>query len=252
MERHIDGIFVDDGGHGGLPVVLVHASAGNTQQWSAQLPHLRAERRAIALDLRGHGRSALPRDGDYSIEALASDIARVVNRLELSRFVLAGHSLGAAVAVAYAGAHPERVAGLFLLDPATDGRFIPPAARQGIMQAMRSEAYLKTVEEYWAPMLRPSCSTVRERVLSDLRRTPECAVVESLESLLHFDPVTPLSRYRGPRLSVISETNETPAAYHRQLADIPYKKIRATGHWVQLDAPAEVNYTLGTFLTQVA
>ena len=45
--------------------------------------------------------------------------------LGLERFVLVGHSLGGVVCVAYLGQHPERVAGLFLLDPAGDGRQIP-------------------------------------------------------------------------------------------------------------------------------
>uniref|UniRef100_UPI003083F334 alpha/beta fold hydrolase n=1 Tax=Myxococcus vastator TaxID=2709664 RepID=UPI003083F334 len=59
---------VDDGGVGGLPVVFVHSSAGNTTHWAAQLSHLRKRQRAVALDLRGHGKSELPRDGGFTVE----------------------------------------------------------------------------------------------------------------------------------------------------------------------------------------
>jgi pimeloyl-ACP methyl ester carboxylesterase len=62
-------LHVDDGGAGGLPVIFVHAFAGDAAQWSAQLQHLRRTRRAVALDLRGHGRSAPPANGDYRVEA---------------------------------------------------------------------------------------------------------------------------------------------------------------------------------------
>ena len=136
MERTIDDLFVDDGGaldaHSGRPpVVFLHAAAGDTTHFSAQLAHLRGTRRALALDFRGHGRSAPPRDGDYSIAALAADVARVADAMNLGRFVLVGHSMGGAAAVAYAGAHGDRLAGLLLLDPASDGRALPAELRAG-------------------------------------------------------------------------------------------------------------------------
>src|SRR5688500_10480985 len=98
-------IAVDDGGSGGLPVVLVHSLAGNSTHWSRQLEHLRRTRRGVALDIRGHGRSEPPKDGDYTIAAMAGDVAAVVDALGLERFVLVGHSMGGGVALTYAGAH---------------------------------------------------------------------------------------------------------------------------------------------------
>src|SRR5205085_2092881 len=121
-------------------------AAGNTTHFAAQLAHLRGGgRRAIALDFRGHGRSAPPPDGDYSIAGLAADVERVADALALERFVLAGHSMGGAVAVAYAGANAQRVGGLLLLDPAADGRALPAGLRAGVLSALRSPAYLQTV-----------------------------------------------------------------------------------------------------------
>jgi pimeloyl-ACP methyl ester carboxylesterase len=58
-------LHVDEGGTGGLPVVFVHSFSGSTVHWSEQLAHLRSERRAVALDLRGHGQSDPP-EGDDS------------------------------------------------------------------------------------------------------------------------------------------------------------------------------------------
>src|SRR5581483_5552791 len=158
---------------------FLHSAAGNTTHFAAQLGHLRRRRRAIALDFRGHGRSAPSRDGDYSIPGLAADVARVADALALERFVLAGHSMGGAAAAAYAGAHPERLAGLLLLDPASDGRALPADVRAGIMSALRSPAYLETVEAYWAPMLEPSSADVRARLAGDLRSTRREALVET-------------------------------------------------------------------------
>ncbi len=57
-------IRYDDAGAGGLPVILVHGNGGNRTQWSAQVEHLRARRRVVALDLRGFGESDPARNDD--------------------------------------------------------------------------------------------------------------------------------------------------------------------------------------------
>src|SRR6266540_6312894 len=81
---------VDDGGHGGLPVLFVHGNSGNRTQWAAQLEHLRAARRAVAFDLRGMGESEPAANADYSVEGFAEDVAAVADALGLERFVLVG------------------------------------------------------------------------------------------------------------------------------------------------------------------
>src|SRR5215210_1595660 len=132
-------LAVNDGGNGGPGVVLVHSLAGTAQQWSEQLRHLRQRHRAVALDLRGHGRSDPPKNGDYTIAGMAADIAATVDSLGLNRFVLVGHSMGGGAAVVYAGTHPERVLGLMLIDPIGDGKQIPAAEADGFLRGMESD-----------------------------------------------------------------------------------------------------------------
>src|SRR5215204_2468710 len=108
-------LYVSDGGDGGIPVVLLHSFGGDSSHWASTLDHLRHHRRALAMDLRGHGKSARPRDMDYSVGAFVRDVEFVVKELKLERFVLVGHSLGATVANAYAAKHPKQVAGLVLV-----------------------------------------------------------------------------------------------------------------------------------------
>lgn len=257
MQRTIEGLFVDDGGPSepqarALPVVLAHSAGGSSDQWAAQLAHLRGTRRASALDFRGHGRSQPPADGDYSIAALGRDIARVADGLGLERFVLIGHSMGGAAALACAAAAPQRVAGLLLLDPATDGRSMPAAQKAGILQALRSSAYRATIEAYWQTMLEGSSPRVRDYLFAQLGRTREQAVVDTLESLFDFDPVSALQRYRGPQLSIITQCNEVPNAYHRLVNSLPHRKLEGTGHWLQLDAPARVNTLTDEFLATLS
>ena len=129
-------LYVDDGGTGGLPVVFLHSFAGDTSHWSGQLAHLRKTRRAIAIDLRGHGKSDAPSNGDYAVEAVARDVDAVANSLGLTRFVLVGHSMGGSTAIAYAAAHPDKVAGLVLASAA--GK-VPVDQAEKIIAAMTAD-----------------------------------------------------------------------------------------------------------------
>jgi pimeloyl-ACP methyl ester carboxylesterase len=246
-------LSVDDGGPeqstGLLPVLLVHSMAGNTTQWSTQLVHLRRTRRAVALDLRGHGRSDPPKNGDYSLTGMAADIGTVVETLNLGKIVLVGHSMGGGVALAYAGAHPDRVAGLLLLDPIGDGKQISPAQAQPLLNGLNAE-YDTTITEYWKGIAGPD-GAIRQRLLDDLRATPQETVVKSFREVLCFDPDPWLARYQEPILSVVTPYNDEPFSLHRLGKGFPHQVVHGTGHWIQLDRPKEFNRLLDEFLKNV-
>lgn len=244
-------LHLDDGGSGGTPVVLVHSAAGSTIHWEAQLSHLRRTRRAIALDVRGHGRSEPPRDGSYAVEAMGADVVAAVEALGLERFILVGHSQGGAVTIAAAVQMPERVAGLVLLDPATDGRLMPQEEAEGLLAALRSPAYAQITEGYWMSLLTGSRPEVVEQLLADLHATRTEAVIGGLEALFSFDPLTPMKAFTFPRLSVNTPLTDRPDALHRLLPDLPAERVENTGHWLQLDAPERVNAILDRFLVRV-
>ncbi len=243
-------LALDDGGSGGLPVVFVHSLAGNSTHWAVQLAHLRRDRRAVALDLRGHGRSEPPKNGDYTIAAMAGDIAAVVDTLGLGRFVLVGHSMGGGVALAYAGAHPDRVAGLVLVDPIGDGKQIPPAEAKAYLAGFESN-YDSTSQGYWTTVAGPD-SAVRKRLLADLEATPREAVVQVLRDVMQFDPDPALARYSGPTLSIVTPHNNMPSSLHRLGTGFPHRMVEGTGHWIQLDKPEEFNRLLDEFLERLS
>jgi pimeloyl-ACP methyl ester carboxylesterase len=242
-------LAVDDGGRGGMPVVFAHSLAGNSSHWQAQLEHLRPSRRAVALDLRGHGRSESPRNSDYSIAGMDGDVAAVADTLGLDWFVLVGHSMGGAVALTYAGAHPERVASLLLVDPVGDGKQISSAATKPLFAGLDSN-YDATIREYWTGIAGPN-SAVRERLLADLRATPRQTVVPAFRAALQFDPDPSLARYRGPKVSIVTPYNDQPFSLHRLGKGFPHQVVPGTGHWIQLDKPDDFNRLMDEFLENV-
>jgi len=103
----------------GVPIVLVHGWAVDSRCWTPVVPALlRAGVPVITFDHRCCGRSDDDFD-DVSVQALADDVVRLLDRCEIPRAILNGWSLGGAVAVAAAAQLRERSAGLVLTGAAT-------------------------------------------------------------------------------------------------------------------------------------
>jgi len=102
-------------GEGPDPVVCLHGITAQHRAFNAAARHLSPSRGLVGVDLRGRGDSNKPETG-YSLEAHAADVVRVLDHLGLEDAVLAGHSMGAFVALKTALEFPDRVRALVLLD----------------------------------------------------------------------------------------------------------------------------------------
>jgi pimeloyl-ACP methyl ester carboxylesterase len=240
-------LHIDDGGVGGMPVVFIHSFAGSSAHWSAQLAHVRQNRRAVALDLRGHGKSAPPRDGDYAIASLASDVAAVVDRLKLKRFVLVGHSMGGAVAIAYSGARPDRVAGLVLVG--APGK-VPAEQAREIITAIETD-YEKVMRQYWEKLLAGAKHDVRAQIEREMRSVRKDQSLRLIRSTFAYDPCPALQRYPGPKLILYTASGDTPNDLQNLMRDVPRQRFEGTSHWIQMDEPDEFNQVLDAFLASV-
>lgn len=104
----------EHGAHGPW-VVMIHGLGCDGRDWDLSASMVAAEARCLVPDLRGHGLSP-PLGPDASIESLAADVVAVAGRRQADEFVVAGHSLGARVALEIIMRHPHRVIGLVLVD----------------------------------------------------------------------------------------------------------------------------------------
>jgi pimeloyl-ACP methyl ester carboxylesterase len=245
---HAGNLHVSDGGAGtGHPVLFVHSFAGSSMHWKAQLEFLRRTRRALAIDLHGHGQSQPPANGDYSVASFATDIAAVIDALQLENVVLIGHSMGGSASIAYAGTHPDQVAGLMLVG--TPGK-TPAAQAQKILSAMRAD-YDRVMDGYWNKLLDGAQAEVRERVRADMKKMPRDAAEQMIASVFAFDPLKPMRNYPGPCLVVTTPHADTPDALEKQIPDLPLETIEGASHWMQMDKPGEFNEILSDFIALV-
>jgi 2-succinyl-6-hydroxy-2,4-cyclohexadiene-1-carboxylate synthase len=100
----------------GTPVVLLHGFTGSARAMAELAEGLSDAHRTLSPDLVGHGRSAAPREAAaYSMPACVGQLAAVFDELDLRAAHLIGYSMGGRVALAFAVAHPARVASALLV-----------------------------------------------------------------------------------------------------------------------------------------
>ncbi len=122
--------YTDEGPRGARTLILVHGFAASVHAWRPWVERLKTDYRLIAIDLPGHGLTETPPGYQATLEGNAALVDALATHLGVERFVLAGNSMGGAVSLSYAMAHPDKLDGLVLVDAAGwpgDGERGPPA-----------------------------------------------------------------------------------------------------------------------------
>jgi pimeloyl-ACP methyl ester carboxylesterase len=243
-------------------VVLVHGFASALEAWTAVTPALAKTHRVIALDLKGFGWTDRP-EGDYSPDAQAKLVLRLLELRGVSRSAIVAHSWGSSVALAAAMQAPERVTRLALYDAwvyedqlptffhwarangvgeALFGLFYKERADERMALAFYDQKYVTEplVESVDAALDRPgtlaaALAAVRGQRYADVERRYRAMDKPTLLMWGREDIVTPL-RY-GERLS----------------RDLPTSKLVTyprCGHFPMIEAVAASNRDLASFLAE--
>lgn len=241
-----------------LPIVFVHGMACSADLWKTQLAYTAQTRRALAIDLRGHGASAPPLDDDYAPASCATDLFTVLNALKLDRIVLVGHSFGSCVALAAASAQPNRIAHLVLVDPPIDCTQCPPdiyEAQIASMQAsLATDEWRSTLENSFRGALAGGTSATHDHILARLAATPKDALIGTSRELFTFKAIDALDQYLASpgaqAHAILAPSNTLPFSLHVLRPALPTITLPDTGHWLMLDAPEAFNTALETCLTE--
>ena len=268
MRVDVDGVGIEYEVIGeGRPVVLLHGFPDSGRLWRHQVPALTdAGFRVIVPDLRGYGRSDKPTDADaYTIGALAGDVIAILNDAGVERAHLVGHDWGAVIAWALGARAGDRVDHL--------------AALSVGHSAMLTSRDFEQQEKSWYMLLFQFAGDAEEWLSTDdwanfraWSRHPDCdAVIAELEANHSLTPA--LNYYRAnisarsylrsraarppvdvPTMGVWSSGDHllTQAQMTASAANLTapwrYERLDGAGHWMQLDAPAQVNQLLLDFL----
>ncbi len=209
-----------------VPLLLLHGLASAARIWDLVAPHLARERRVVALDQRGHGRSDKPDEG-YDFATIIADDLAAAEALGLGeRFAVAGHSWGGNVALEFGAAHPERVAALALVDGGFGMlRQRPGATWESISLELAPPEFAGTPRETflgwvragnpdWQPELEDILLNIVE-LRSDDTVGPRLARANHMKILRAMWDEDPEAVYSSVRASVLFVLAELPGAGHR-------------------------------------
>lgn len=201
----------DEAAHG-VNLVLLHGAGGSHLVWPGELR--RMEKTAVYTpDLPGHGRS--PGPGHDSIEAYADIIAAFLDTLALERVVLAGHSMGGAIAQALAIRQHPALAGLVLIGTGARLRVSPLILQQILLDFNQVVDLLNGL--YWSANA-PAALVARSR--EQMAASDPQVMVGDFQACDVFDVREELAQIQIPTLIISSSEDQlTPEKHGCFLAD---------------------------------
>ncbi len=226
-------------------LVFVHGSGGDHTAWVNQYGRLKDDFNIAALDLPGHGRSEGP--GEREVGRYVEWVEKILENLDAPRPVLIGHSIGAAISLAFALKAGNRLAGIV---PVGGGATMPvnPAILDGV------KADLAAVIAMVSKLAVAKAN--RERLTGALAESLSRADPETLYgdflACSRFDVAEAVSRIRVPALIVCGDDDKmTPAPMSQYLKDrIPgaqLETISGAGHYPMQENAEAFNRVLRRF-----
>ncbi|MGD8416347.1 MAG: alpha/beta fold hydrolase [Pseudomonadales bacterium] len=246
-----DGVEIYYETHGeGPALLLTHGYSATSQMWRPQIDALARAHTLILWDMRGHGRSASPRDdAAYSERLTTSDMAALLEHLGFAHAIVGGLSLGGYMSLAFYADYPQMVDALLIID--TGPGFKKDAAREAWNRTAMTRA--KDIEEKGAAALEGRSveqATAEHRDIEGLAYAARNMLTQHTPRVIESLPGIAV-----PTL-VVAGAEDEPflAATDYMAAKIPNARkviIPNAGHAVNLDQPVRFNEAVLEFLENV-
>ncbi len=239
----------------GPPVVFVHGLGGSANVWHGVMQTMAQHHHVVAMDLRGHGRSA--GKGKFSIEGWAKDVEKLIRHLELPAVTLVGHSLGTLVAQHLAQTNPDLCDQLVLVGGIS--YFQPPTADAYRDRAdlVEKEGMDPLVDAWLEGAVSPQSHATMSGGVGLLRelflRNDPASYAKSCRALSKA-PKIRRDEIGQPTLVITgAHDRSTPLAMAEELKrSIPVSAVRVlphVGHWAPVEDPGAVGATILEFLS---
>lgn len=247
--------YLDTGGDG-TPMLLVHGFCADLESWMFNMSAIADARRVIALDLPGHGASS--KDvGDGSPLFFVETLRHFLDALGIDRAHIVGHSLGGAIAIAYALDHPDATASLGLISPAGLGPDINGEFLAQLIAADKRRGARLALSQLVADTELVS----RDMIETFLRYKRTDGVPEALATIAaaSFDGdrqrhifAERIGEVVAPILCVLGEEDRViPASHAERLpAHAAVHRLADTGHLPHMEMAPQVSALLATLATE--
>jgi pimeloyl-ACP methyl ester carboxylesterase len=256
----------EDGPPDAPALVLIHGLGASTHWWDPVVPTLARFYRVIRIDLLGHGRSAKPLGGGYTIPDQARRVGQALDQLRVEHVIVVGHSTGGYVGVALAELRSDLVTALALVDtgPRLEdfvsdgpvGKLIEVPVVGQLLWRLRTDGILRRgLSTAFAPGF-----TIPRQLVQDTRRMTFHALTATsrasddyLEQRQLPDRLTPLGK---PLLVIFGEQDQrwrssSVVALYRAVAGAKVELLPGVGHSPMIEDPPRTAALLLAFARSV-
>ncbi|TGE32412.1 alpha/beta hydrolase [Desulfosporosinus sp. Sb-LF] len=230
-----------------LPTILfVHGAGGTGKTWANQLSGIEGYN-LIAPDLPGHGLSEGPTAD--AIIAYREFLWRFVRALNLDPFIVAGHSMGGAIAIEMALTYPDLMKGLIIVDSGARLR----VNSETLEVLARGEHPLGNVSYSYS--FKASLA-VLEQAVEAMKTVPTVVYLADFRACDDFNVMDRVSNIKLPALVICGEDDQmTPVRYSeylsKELAHSTLVLIADAGHMSMTEQPDKVNSAIKNYLKQM-
>jgi len=244
----------------GPPLLLVSGLSGLGSFWAPQVADFARDFRVVTHDHRGTGQSTHSRI-EYSVEQMAGDVLRLMDRLGIEATHYVGHSTGGAMGQVLAQDHPDRILSL-VLSATWAGRdaFFRRSfeARKQVLLESGVESYLRasslfTMPGWWISANDAQLAEQHRRLAAV--QAPLDVMASRIDAIVRFDRRHRLGEISAPTLVIVAADDMlTPRFFSDELAGrIPGARLLVLGtggHMAPSVVPDEYNALVGAFLRE--
>jgi pimeloyl-ACP methyl ester carboxylesterase len=238
-------IQYDVRGKGEPVLVFVHCWCCDRGYWAAQVDTFAQKYRVVTIDLAGHGESGMNRE-EWTIAAFGADVKAVVEKLQLDKVILIGHSMGGPVIIDAASRMPERIVGLIGVDTFQNfDRRLTPEQIDGILAPFR-ENFKESTSGFIRSMFPATADSVLvEWVVNDMSSSPAEVGIGAMEGMFQFDPRDILKETGVPIRSINADMWPTDVEGNQKHAlSFEAEIMEGYGHFLHMEDPETFNRLL--------
>jgi pimeloyl-ACP methyl ester carboxylesterase len=239
-------------GNAPTAVVLVHGWSCDRTYWSGQAGALAKKYKVVAIDLAGHGGSGVSRKV-YTMESLGADVAAVVEKLELQKVILIGHSMGGDVIAEAARLLPGKVSALIMVDTYKKlGAGRSPEEVEAIVSHYRAHFRDSTKALVRTMFLKTSDPKLVEMVAEDMSSARPSVAISAMEHALSYSrqmPIT-LTELQLRTIAINADNSPTDKASMKKYG-VEVVIVPGVGHFLMMEDVKGFNAVLGKLLGEV-
>jgi len=254
--------FKEQGSRESMPVIFLHGFPFSHEMWKSQLELVGKDFRAIAYDLRGHGKSYVG-EAQFTIEHHVDDLIGMLDYLEIPKVVIVGLSMGGYITLRALERNLDRFRAAVLCDTKSEGdtnegklkRFDGMKSVHANGSEAFAEGFTKAVFTAESFSTRPEGVALIKKTIAS---TPALSIAGTLLALAARTDTTPsLPSIKIPTLILVGEKDViTPPAnsqlMHEKIAGSELHIIPAAAHMSNIENSSVFNQHLLTFLRRVA